>query len=101
MSNLCRLIWYALIGMFQTRAALALYLLFEQLEDGNLKLVTPLPISAWAAMQNPTKLGLKANQTITVEDAINIRGLPPNPRTTPRSLSLKLSAAAKRNSPSL
>jgi D-alanyl-D-alanine carboxypeptidase len=49
---------------------MTLYLLFEQLEDGKLKLDTPLPISARAAMQNPTKLGLKANQTINVEDAI-------------------------------
>jgi D-alanyl-D-alanine carboxypeptidase len=49
---------------------MTLYLLFEQLEDGNLKLGTPLPISARAALQHPTKLGLKVNQTITVEDAI-------------------------------
>src|SRR5216110_1025510 len=45
-------------------------LLFEQLEDGQLKLDTPLPISTRASVQNPTKLGLKPNQTITVEDAI-------------------------------
>jgi D-alanyl-D-alanine carboxypeptidase len=49
---------------------MTLYLLFEQLEDGTLKLDTPLPVSTRAAMQNPTKLGLKANQTIKVEDAI-------------------------------
>jgi D-alanyl-D-alanine carboxypeptidase len=49
---------------------MTLYLLFEQLEDGTLKLDTPLPISTRAAIQNPTKLGLKANQTIMVEDAI-------------------------------
>jgi D-alanyl-D-alanine carboxypeptidase len=49
---------------------MTLYLLFEQLEDGTLKLDTPLPISTRAAIQNPTKLGLRANQTITVEDAI-------------------------------
>src|SRR5262249_7560624 len=49
---------------------MTLYLLFEQLEDGKLKLDTPLPISTRAALQNPTKLWLKANQTITVEDAI-------------------------------
>jgi len=49
---------------------MTLYLLFEQLEDGKLNLDTPLPISFRAAMQNPTKLGLKANQTIKVEDAI-------------------------------
>jgi D-alanyl-D-alanine carboxypeptidase len=49
---------------------MTLYLLFEQLEYGTLKLDTPLPVSTRAAMQNPTKLGLKANQTINVEDAI-------------------------------
>jgi D-alanyl-D-alanine carboxypeptidase len=49
---------------------MTLYLLFEQLEAGTLTLDTPLQISTGAAMQNPTKLGLKANQTIKVEDAI-------------------------------
>jgi len=49
---------------------MTLYLLFEQLEAGQLKLDTPLPVSAKAAIQNPTKLGLKANAIITVEDAI-------------------------------
>jgi D-alanyl-D-alanine carboxypeptidase len=49
---------------------MTLYLLFEQLEAGALKLDTPLPISAKAALEPPTRLGLKAGQTITVEDAI-------------------------------
>lgn len=49
---------------------MTLYLLFEQLEAGRLKLDTPLPVSAFAALQHPTKLGLKANQTLAVEDAI-------------------------------
>jgi D-alanyl-D-alanine carboxypeptidase len=49
---------------------MTLYLLFEQLEAGKLKLDTPLPISTKASLQNPTKLGLKANGTIAVEDAI-------------------------------
>src|SRR6266567_5102090 len=49
---------------------MTLYLLFEQLEAGKLGLDTELPISTRAAQQNPTKLGLKANQTIKVEDAI-------------------------------
>jgi D-alanyl-D-alanine carboxypeptidase len=49
---------------------MTLYLLFEHLEDGKLNLDTPLPISSQAALQPPTKLGLKANQTITVDDAI-------------------------------
>ena len=45
-------------------------LLFEHLDGGKLKLDTPLPISTRAALQHPTKLGLKVNQTIKVEDAI-------------------------------
>lgn len=49
---------------------MTLYLLFEQLESGKLKLDTPLQVSANAARQAPTKLGLKADQTIKVEDAI-------------------------------
>ena len=49
---------------------MTLYLLFEQLEAGKLKLDTPLPVSTRASLQNPTKLGLKPNQTIQVEDAI-------------------------------
>jgi len=49
---------------------MTLYLLFEQLEAGKLGLDTPLAISTYAALQHPTKLGLKANQTIKVEDAI-------------------------------
>jgi D-alanyl-D-alanine carboxypeptidase len=49
---------------------MTLYLLFEQLEAGNLKLDTQLPVSAFAALRPPTKLGLKAGQTLAVEDAI-------------------------------
>ena len=49
---------------------MTLYLLFEQLEAGALKLDTPLPVSTRASLQNPTKLGLKPNQTIKVEEAI-------------------------------
>ncbi|MFL6823050.1 MAG: D-alanyl-D-alanine carboxypeptidase family protein, partial [Xanthobacteraceae bacterium] len=49
---------------------MTLYLLFEQLEAGKLKLDTPLPVTRRASLQNPTKLGLKADQTIKVEDAI-------------------------------
>jgi D-alanyl-D-alanine carboxypeptidase len=49
---------------------MTLYMLFERLEAGKLKLDTPLPVSAHAAGQNPVKLGLKAGQTIAVEDAL-------------------------------
>jgi D-alanyl-D-alanine carboxypeptidase len=49
---------------------MTLYLLFEQLEAGKLKLDTPLPVTRRASLQNPTKLGLKPDQTIKVEEAI-------------------------------
>jgi D-alanyl-D-alanine carboxypeptidase len=49
---------------------MTLYLLFEQLEAGRLRLDTPLEVSAHAARQLPMKLGLEANQTIQIEDAI-------------------------------
>ena len=49
---------------------MTLYLLFEQLDAGALALDTLLPVSATAALEPPTKLGLKPGQTITVEDAI-------------------------------
>jgi D-alanyl-D-alanine carboxypeptidase len=49
---------------------MTLYLLFEQLDAGKVKLDTPLQVSAHAAVQAPTKLGLKANQTLSVDDAI-------------------------------
>src|SRR5437870_9432976 len=52
---------------------MTLYMLFEQLEAGKLKLDTPLQVSSHAAMQTPTKLGLKANGIIGVED--DIRGM--------------------------
>ena len=49
---------------------MTLYLLFEQLEQGRLRLDSELRVSAHAAAQKPTKLGLKPGQTIRVEDAI-------------------------------
>jgi D-alanyl-D-alanine carboxypeptidase len=49
---------------------MTLYLLFERLEQGKIKLTTDLPVSAHAAMQAPSKLGLKPGETIRVETAI-------------------------------
>ena len=49
---------------------MTLYLLFEQLEAGKLKLDSDLQVSEHAAVQSPTKLGLRDGQTIKVEDAI-------------------------------
>jgi D-alanyl-D-alanine carboxypeptidase len=49
---------------------MTLYLLFEQLDAHRITLETPLQVSAKAASQPPTKLGLRAGSTISVEDAI-------------------------------
>ena len=49
---------------------MTLYLLFERLEAGRLKLDSALKVSEHASEQAPTKLGLKPGQTISVEDAI-------------------------------
>ena len=49
---------------------MTLYLLFEQLEKGQLRLDSPLMISQHAAAQAPSKLGLRPGETIEVEHAI-------------------------------
>jgi D-alanyl-D-alanine carboxypeptidase len=49
---------------------MTLYLLFERLENGKVRLDSPLKVSEHASEQAPTKLGLKPGQTISVEDAI-------------------------------
>ncbi|MCK1708423.1 MULTISPECIES: D-alanyl-D-alanine carboxypeptidase [unclassified Bradyrhizobium] len=49
---------------------MTLYLLFERLESGKMKLDTEMPVSQHAAEQDPTKLNLRPGQTIRVEDAI-------------------------------
>jgi D-alanyl-D-alanine carboxypeptidase len=49
---------------------MTLYLLFERLESGRLRLDSALKVSEHASEQAPTKLGLKPGQTINVEDAI-------------------------------
>ena len=49
---------------------MTLYLLFERLEAGKLKLDSEMEVSEHASEQAPTKLGLRPGQTIKVEDAI-------------------------------
>ena len=49
---------------------MTLYMLFEQINRGNISLSTRLTASAYAASQDPTKLGIDAGETLTVEDAI-------------------------------
>jgi D-alanyl-D-alanine carboxypeptidase len=52
---------------------MTLYLLFERLESGKMKLNSAMPVSDHASVQAPTKLGLRPGQNLEVEDAI--RGL--------------------------
>src|ERR1700686_5511491 len=49
---------------------MTLYLLFERLEAGKMKLDTEMPVSRHASEQDPTKLDLHPGQTISGEDAI-------------------------------
>ncbi len=49
---------------------MTLYMLFEQLEKGHLSLDSRMEVSAHAAAQAPTKLGLRPGSTIRIEDAI-------------------------------
>jgi D-alanyl-D-alanine carboxypeptidase len=49
---------------------MTLYLLFERLESGKMKLDTEMDVSEFASEQAPTKLGLKPGQKLRVEDAI-------------------------------
>ena len=49
---------------------MTLYLLFERLDAGKMKLDSQLKVSQHAAEQDPTKLELKPGQSIVVEDAI-------------------------------
>jgi D-alanyl-D-alanine carboxypeptidase len=49
---------------------MTLYMLFEALERGKLQLDSPIVMSAHAASMEPSKLGLKPGQSLTVENAI-------------------------------
>jgi D-alanyl-D-alanine carboxypeptidase len=49
---------------------MTLYMLFEQIEAGRIKLNTRITVSEHAADAAPTKLGLDAGEKIEVEDAI-------------------------------
>lgn len=49
---------------------MTLYILFEEIDAGRLSGRQALPVSRHAARQPPSKLGVKAGSTITVDDAI-------------------------------
>jgi D-alanyl-D-alanine carboxypeptidase len=49
---------------------MTLYLLFDALEQGRVKLNSRLPVSAHASAQAPSKLNLRPGDSIAVEDAV-------------------------------
>jgi len=49
---------------------MTLYLLFDALDRGQVRLADEIPVSAHAAAQAPSKLGLRPGQSLQVEDAI-------------------------------
>ena len=49
---------------------MTLYMLFDALKAGKITMQTPMPVSAHAAQQKPTKLSLRRGETITVDTAI-------------------------------
>jgi D-alanyl-D-alanine carboxypeptidase len=49
---------------------MTLYLLFEQVDKGKMKLNDYMRVSAFAASQEPSRLGLRKGETIKVKDAI-------------------------------
>jgi len=53
-----------------TTKIMTLYLLFEALERGRVKMDTPLRVSDRAAAQQPSKLGVEAGRTVSVRDAM-------------------------------
>ncbi|MEL6724300.1 MAG: D-alanyl-D-alanine carboxypeptidase family protein [Pseudomonadota bacterium] len=51
--------------------AMTLYMLFDAMKAGEVRLHEPLPVSRTAASQPPSSLRLRAGNTITTKDAIN------------------------------
>jgi D-alanyl-D-alanine carboxypeptidase len=49
---------------------MTLYLLFEALEQGRVSMMTPIPVSSYAASRPPTKIGFRRGESIPVEAAI-------------------------------
>jgi D-alanyl-D-alanine carboxypeptidase len=49
---------------------MTLFVLFDELERGSIKLTDTMPVSRRAQQQPPSRLGLRAGDRITVEDAI-------------------------------
>lgn len=49
---------------------MTLYIVFEELEAGRIRMDTPMKVSAYAAARPPTKLGLKPGSTLELKDAV-------------------------------
>jgi D-alanyl-D-alanine carboxypeptidase len=49
---------------------MTLYMTFEAIEHGRLRMDQRLPVSGWASVQSPTKLDLKEGDTVPVRDLI-------------------------------
>lgn len=49
---------------------MTVYLMFEALDSGRMRLDTPIPVSAYAASRPPTKIGFKPGQSIDARSAI-------------------------------
>ena len=55
-----------------TTKLMTAYVALKEIQRGNVKFETPLVVSPHAAKQPPSKIGLKAGQEITVENALKI-----------------------------
>ena len=51
---------------------MTLYLTFDALESGRLRIGDPVMVSAHAASQQPSRLGLKVGQSLSVDNAISV-----------------------------
>lgn len=51
---------------------MTLYLVFDALEAGRLRIDDQVPISSYAASQPPSRLGLRAGQSLSVDNAISV-----------------------------
>jgi len=49
---------------------MTLYIAFQNLQSGKLHMNQSLRVSTWAATKAPTKLGLRAGQSVTVQDCV-------------------------------
>jgi D-alanyl-D-alanine carboxypeptidase len=49
---------------------MTLYMIFEAMEQGRVQPTTPIVVSAYAASRPPTKIGFRAGDTVSVEEAV-------------------------------